>query len=148
MIEGFREGVEEGMENPDGDDDTVLSTKLRTGDCFNDAVLKGLDEAETADAGEVEVVPCTQPHDFEVYATIRVEGERFPGNKAIEQRLEECLPAFRKFVGISYQDSRYESYQYFPTRKSWKYADDRTISCVIAHPKLKKLTRSLRNVRR
>lgn len=143
------ERIDEVAADPDGDASTVLPTELEDGDCFDDPVLRGITGAgEVEEAEEVEILPCDEPHDFEVYATIRLEGDDYPGSAVIDRRGGRCLSLFEEFVGIPYVESRYEVFQYFPTQRSWDWADDRTITCVIGHARQAKVEGSLEGARR
>jgi len=109
-----------------GDETTDVFT-LRVGDCLNDA-----------DAGEevetVPTVPCDEPHDSEVYASVIMPDDAFPGQEAIFELADaECLAEFEAFVGGDWDTSPYDFSYYYPTEGSW--ADgDREILCVIYDP--------------
>lgn len=133
----------------DEPDEPVMADDLKVGDCFNDPVLRGLKPDEPGKAlGELEVLDCSQPHDFEVYGAFELKGDgAFPGEKAIIKKTDRCLPLFRKYVGVPYRKSMYDGYSYYPSADTWVFAD-RTITCVLAHPKLKPMKRSVKNTRR
>jgi hypothetical protein len=108
----------------EGNENTDVFT-LRVGDCLNDATA-----SETVDA--IATVPCSEPHDSEIYASFVVEGDTFPGTESLLAQAEEaCLGAFPDFVGIPYADSIYFYSYYFPTEGSWNDRDDREVLCTI-----------------
>ncbi|MDX2024881.1 septum formation family protein [Microcella sp.] len=123
----------------EGNDNTDVFT-LQVGDCLNDATA-----AETVET--IPTVPCDEPHDSEIYASIIMEGDVFPGEDAtIAQADQACLDAFAGFVGIDYADSLYYYSYYFPTEGSWA-GGDREILCTI-YDEAGQTTGSLQNIGR
>lgn len=121
----------------------VHSSDLEDGDCFN---TPGVDEDDLV--GRVTRVPCTTPHTYQVVGTIVLPAGRFPGDRAVEKRSDDCYELFDEFLGIAYEDSLYELSYYYPTAQSWRGYDDRTITCLAVHPRERKLTRSLEGIAR
>lgn len=123
----------------EGNDDTDVFT-LQVGDCLNDATA-----AETVET--IPTVPCTEPHDSEIYASIIMTGDTFPGTDAVIAEADTaCLDAFEGFVGVSYADSLYYYSYYFPTEGSWE-GGDREILCTI-YDEAGQVTGSLQNIGR
>ena len=123
----------------EGNDDTDVFT-LQVGDCLNDATA-----AETVET--IPTVPCTEPHDSEIYASIIMTGDTFPGTDAVIAEADTaCLDAFDGFVGVSYADSLYYYSYYFPTEGSWE-GGDREILCTI-YDEAGQVTGSLQNIGR
>ncbi len=113
---------------------------LAVGDCFDDGdmTVEGIEEV-----GEVPMVECSEPHDNEVYAVVSVEGERFPGEVAIQTEADEvCLDSFPKFVGLDYQTSVLDFGWLVPTAETWE-AGDRVVACFIYRMDLEKVTGTL-----
>ncbi|MBP2457072.1 hypothetical protein ABID70_002598 [Clavibacter michiganensis] len=121
---------------------------LREGDCLDDPALAPAPDDATADAhaasdtdpadrhpvDDVSTVPCTEPHDFEVYAAVTLTGDDFPGDDAVDARADDlCGRAYGPFVGFDYQDSIYDYQDYQPTSGSWS-TGDRTVDCIIGDP--------------
>lgn len=101
---------------------------LKVGDCLSADALTG---GETSSAP---VVPCDQPHPYEVYAEFELEDGEFPGTDAIEApAMEFCDTEFEKFVGVGYQESALDYTWFEPTAESWS-ADDRLVQCIIGDP--------------
>lgn len=101
---------------------------LGVGDCLQSDVLEG-------DVSDVAVVPCSDPHDAEVYAILGLTGEGYPGIEAVSTAAEEfCLPEFEQFVGVSYPDSEIVVYPLLPTQDSWTEQGDRDILCIAVAP--------------
>ena len=64
------------------DGGTVNPFTIRLGDCFNDTGALGSEEA--GEVSSLPGVPCSEPHDNEVYALFDVTGE-WPGDEGIEE---------------------------------------------------------------
>ncbi|WP_182377263.1 septum formation family protein [Nocardioides sp. WS12] len=148
LVDSVKDEVNDSTTGTDADR-PVMADDVTVGDCFNDPVLRGLKPDEPGKAlGELEVLPCTEPHDFEVYGAFEVKGDgAFPGEKAMIKKTDRCLPLFRKYVGVPYRKSTYEGFSYYPSADSWVLAD-RTITCILANPELKPLKRSAKNTKR
>lgn len=122
-------------------DDNADVFSIRVGDCLNDSSAS---EEVTA----VPLVPCSEPHDSEVFASIIMTGENFPGNDVVVAEADDaCFERFEEFVGVPYLDSIYDFSYYFPTERSWA-GGDREILCVIYDPAGQKLTGSLEGIGR
>jgi hypothetical protein len=125
---------------------------LREGDCLDDADLaagqSSSDDAPgAADAhpasddasaehpvGDVSTVPCSDPHDFEVYRDVTITGDAFPGDDAVDTQADDlCGKAFVPFVDADYQDSIYGYTYYQPTSGSWS-TGDRVGNCLVGDP--------------
>lgn len=105
------------------DDADVLS--IRVGDCLNDAGTSGT--VTTAP-----IVPCSEPHDSEAYASIQLDDGDFPGDQAISATADGlCHDAFEGFAGIAWEDSVYDYSYYLPTEDSWNNRGDREVLCTI-----------------
>ncbi|MCT9819366.1 septum formation family protein [Microbacterium sp. W1N] len=100
---------------------------LAVGDCLND-----LTDAEVT---EVPVVPCSEPHDSEVYFEFSLDDGEFPGATAVTDAADQgCYDAFAAFVGLAYEDSVLVFGNYVPTQESWESGNDRLVSCMIGDP--------------
>lgn len=123
----------------EGNDSTDVFT-LQVGDCLNDSTA-----AETVNT--IPTVPCDEPHDSEIYASIIMSGDTYPGQDAVIAEADAaCLEAYPGFVGIPYADSMYYYSYYFPTEGSWGRGD-REILCTI-YDRAGKITGSLQNIGR
>jgi len=122
----------------------VSAFSMRVGDCFNDS-------QEVIDAGGDEVVleavaglPCSEPHDNEVYAVLDLSLERFPGGEEIyDLARDECVERFESFVGVSYEASILDIMHVYPTEESWSRGGDREVICAIYHMEADKTTGSM-----
>lgn len=116
---------------------------VRPGDCFDDP------DTSQDEVYRLQAVPCSQPHDNEVFAVESVAGSfgpEFPGDQALETRsYEVCGGAvFDAYVGETYLDSSLDVFTLTPTEDSWSEGD-REVVCVLYSLDLSKLTRSARN---
>jgi len=123
----------------DGNDNTDVFT-LQVGDCLNDSTA-----TDTVDT--VPTVPCSEPHDSEIFASVIMQGDTFPGTEAVVTEADAaCLDAFAGYVGVEYADSLYYYSYYFPTEGSWA-GGDREILCTI-YDEAGQVTGSLQNIGR
>jgi len=128
-------------------DDGSLSTAgsvsiddLRVGDCFDVG-----DETEITD---VDGVPCTEPHEYEVFALDTYEADALPGDAELEAVFEDvCVEPFAAYVGIDYLDSELYGSMITPSEESW--ADgDRGFVCFLYDLDDPELTASMRGAGR
>ena len=89
-------------------------------------------------------VPCSEPHDNEVYAVVDLAGgaeDSYPGDIAMyEIAIGECLGRFNLYVGISYLDSWLAADPILPRRSSWERDGDREVVCFLYNATLVPLT--------
>lgn len=99
--------------------------KFRVGDCFDDP------STTSDEVTDVAGVPCSGPHDNEVFHLYDLPDGSFPGSADIEESVAtECLPAFESYVGISYQISELFLFPLTPTEDSWAQSD-REVVCAL-----------------
>ncbi|MEM9131409.1 MAG: septum formation family protein [Actinomycetota bacterium] len=107
----------------------VGAFRLQEGDCFG-ATDDGL-------IATVDAVPCTEPHQSEVYATFTLaygEDDAFPGQTVVDTAADDgCYERFDDFVGRDYESSIYGYGSLTPTVESWNGLDDREVLCVIGN---------------
>ena len=100
---------------------------LSVGDCFN-----GPDVSFTAtEVSAVDLVDCSEPHEFEMYAAKKMTNSSYPGQSQAGAMADAyCLERFESFVGIEYDYSIYYLSSMFPTSGSWSQGD-RSIQCAL-----------------
>jgi hypothetical protein len=117
---------------------------IRLGDCFNDQALS----SEEVEIASVKGVPCSEPHDNEVFALINLTHDKFPGDEAMETiAFDACLERFESFVGRDYDSSSLDIFPIYPTRDGWNELNDREVVCAVYDLDLKKLSGSMRGTR-
>lgn len=118
----------------------VALFRLRPGDCFDDPP----DERRLE---QVDVVPCEQPHDNEVFATVThpaPDGEDFPGRDTMIAYAEQACPQpFADYVGAGYDQSRYTLFPIVPSAETWANGD-RQVICALYDHQAGKMTGSAR----
>lgn len=83
----------------------------------------------------VKVVPCSQEHDSEVYATVTLPGEAFPGDaKVLALGEPRCSDEFNAFVGRDFQDSTLIGDALYPSKDTWADSDHAVV-CFVGPPK-------------
>jgi len=121
---------------------SVDAFQMRVGDCFDDGSTFDDDEVNS-----VPGVPCTSPHDNEVYAVYDVTAQSFPGDAIADMAHEGCLQRFESFVGKDYDSSSLDIATLYPSRESWNGQNDREVVCAVYDVELKKLTGSVKGLR-
>ena len=93
--------------------------KLQEGDCVN--MLNGQ---------EVTVLPCTTPHEAEVFATFTLPASAWPGTAAVRQRASSgCESRLTGYINPQLAISLAQSYV-FPNKVAWT-AGTRTVICEV-----------------
>lgn len=116
---------------------------LQVGDCFNDP------EDDEELVYDVSAVPCSEPHDNEVFAVQSVvaefPGDSFPGQDPLwEYAYEICSGSvFDSYVGTPYLDSSLDVFSLTPTPESWDDGD-RGFVCALYRVDFDKMTGSAR----
>lgn len=119
--------------------ETLSVFEIRVGDCFDDGAFTG-DEVL-----DIPTVPCTKPHDNEVYAKFAMPGDEWPGDDTVDQvAMAMCYDRFRAAIGKSYEDSAIDFTTMYPSERSWNQGGDREIICIAFHMDLAKLTETVR----
>jgi len=135
------------------DDATGASAEGGTIDAFSVEIGDCIANPGDGEITEIEVVPCDEPHDGEVYDEVRMADGEWPGAVAVGNAAEEgCVAKFEDFIGIPYNGEPESSvYVQFltPVEETWNDPDleDRLISCVVYIPG-EKITGTLKDSRR
>ena len=115
--------------------------QIRVGDCFNDP------DPDAEYVASVEGVPCSVPHDAEVFAEFDAPNATFPGeDELFEQSWWDCLARFEGYVGLAYENSVLDVSAFTQTEAGWD-AGEREISCIVFDSRGNKLTASTRGAR-
>jgi len=100
----------------------VGSLSLKVGDCL---AAEAVGEVES-----VPVVPCSEPHDSELFYSFQIPDGEYPGDEAVRAiTAETCIAEFEDFIGLAYEDSVWDVSGIFPTEATWNQVDDREVVC-------------------
>ena len=114
---------------PESTGTLVSIFELELGACVLDR-----ERPDGADVDVVEVVPCEEPHDSELFARLAVTEDSFPGaDYLIREGGTRCQSAFADFIGVGFSESVYDFTFYYPTPSSW-VDGDRSIFCLAHEP--------------
>lgn len=97
---------------------------MQDGDCF----MIPSEEFVTS----VEAVPCTDRHDAQKFATVRVPyvGE-YDEMAILESAWETCAESFEAFVGVSYAESALYLDAFTPTEDGWAQSDREALCLIV-----------------
>ena len=89
---------------------------LTAGDCFNDPGSESITEVDTVD--------CTEPHDYEMFASVLLVGDNgsWPGDfELFEEADNACFEEFLDYTGISLDDEVFiwDYTTFIPEQESW-----------------------------
>ncbi|HKE99623.1 MAG TPA: septum formation family protein [Actinomycetes bacterium] len=118
----------------------VHITDARVGDCVN------LPDRQADEVANVRIVPCRQPHDFEVFALVELPGTAFPGDARL-QRLGDaaCAHRLQAYTGRTLDElsDDVDFGHLTPDRAGW-LAGDHEVTCTLERTTGERLTGSLR----
>lgn len=113
------------------DDGSVLeggdvgAFRLQVGDCVADA------ESTTDVVESVPVVPCSEPHESQVYAAFDIAGDIYPGDTLVSAEAEQgCVDAFFDALGDRDDLAEWELSLIHPTPDTWDSLNDREVLCL------------------
>ena len=119
--------------------ETVEAVNLKVGDCM-------ADDPDAEEVSDVDVLPCTEPHDSEVYAAMDINADSYPGEEAVDTMAQEfCLAQFQPYIGTDYSVSALDIGYLTPTAMSWTLGNDREILCTVYRVDGEKLSTSVKN---
>ncbi len=100
----------------------VSAHELATGDCIEEI-------PQTEEVLTVPVVPCTDAHVAEVYATFDLADDDWPGSDEVLERSDSgCLDQLHAFPD-AYDDPEIEVLYLHPSEATWR-TGDREVLCV------------------
>ncbi len=102
---------------------------IAVGDCLD---MSGQSDAES-EIGALPTVPCSDPHDSEVYAEMTFSQVDYPADELTTSLDEFCYNEFSPFVGMAYEESVLLVTTLYPTPTSWDEGD-RVGQCIVMHP--------------
>jgi len=103
---------------------TIRATEVEVGDCIN---APPEDMARVTSLPEVE---CSQPHEGEVYAIVKVTDSDFPGQSVLETEYRnQCLPELESYAPAATTDPDISISILYPTQETWDQGD-RDVVCI------------------
>ena len=119
---------------------SVDAWDLQVGDCFDDTSAVAEDGA--GEVASLPAVPCSEPHDNEVYAVIDLGISTYSDDETVSQlAFDKCHERFESFVGMSYDDSELDILTLSPTKASFS-SSNRDVTCAVFNVDYSKLTGS------
>ncbi len=97
---------------------------LKVGDCFVQAAL-------ASEVDSVPTVPCTDPHDAEVYAIIPLDNAEFDQDVIDTAATDGCEAQYEGYLGIPYWDSQYLFLSLTPTEDGWRTEATHNVICFV-----------------
>lgn len=105
---------------------TTDAFSIRVGDCVG--------KLDGDSAQRLPLMPCDQAHYWEAYASSKLDGTDFPGSSQVNDLSDEaCSAAYKGFMGIARDDSKYEVSYLSPNKESWTQAQDREVVCLVGN---------------
>ena len=116
----------------------LTAADLRVGDCWD------LKDPEAEEIDDVTAGPCTSEHEFEMFFVATMPAGDYPGSEGFADYVSQtCIPAFEAYIGTAYDDSVLDIFWLEPTVEAW--ADgDRAVQCSAYHPRIHRLTESVK----
>ena len=119
----------------------VAATDLQEGECMTDS--------GTAADPNIQVIACTEPHAFEVFAATELPEGEYPGTgEADAQAQEFCRGEFQAFVGVEYDASVLDLQYFYPVESEWADDGGRSVVCLVGNAGGEASTGTLRDSNR
>jgi hypothetical protein len=121
---------------------TLSIEDLQVGDCFNFSE----DEEEIS---QVDARRCDEAHGYELFHVATWTGSStYPSeDQMLDFIIDECVPAFGRYVGEEYQTSVLDFVHFAPVPDGWD-AGDRVFQCALFDPDSETVTTSLEGAAR
>jgi hypothetical protein len=110
---------------------SVSAFDLAVGDCLN-----GLKAG--SNLSSLPRVPCTEPHEGEVFAVFDLPAGAYPGESRLaDQARRQCADRFEGYAPSAVDDTSIELFFLHPTQLSWAQGDHE-VTCVATDPNRKR----------
>jgi hypothetical protein len=101
----------------------ISATALQVGDCVND--LKN-----STNVLSLPGVPCTQPHEGEVFAVFDLPAGDYPGTAAVDEQVtKECTDRIEAYSPSAARDPGVGLFSVYPLEQNWNRGD-RQVVCI------------------
>ena len=123
------------------DGGTLQVNDLQVGDCFNADV--------SGDIDDVDAVPCTEPHAYELFHVFTMtDAGAYPSSAEFDTQSDAaCSPAFTEYVGVAYSASELYASTLTPTEAVWNDGDH-AVQCMLHEVDESQVSGSLRGAAR
>jgi hypothetical protein len=117
----------------------VGADALQVGDCL--MLPQGASLDVEFEFESLRAVPCSEPHDTELYESVSHPGGAYPGESVLIDFAEEaCISAYEEFTGAEFSDEILFDFLYtWPKRDSWS-SGHRAIQCHLTSIDAQQLT--------
>jgi hypothetical protein len=114
------------------------------GDCYD-----GIHPNSALVQSQVKEVPCSGPHDAELYGPFPYpNATTYPTDAQFQAFAEqECVPAYLSYVGIAISDSAYGAIPVLPDEQQWN-GGSHSVRCMIVSLDGSKITGSLKGTKK
>lgn len=107
--------------------DDVAPTSLQAGQCITSLT-------ETTNLTSVPIVPCTEPHQGEVFAVFDLPEGAYPGETQLaEQVTTRCSEELAAYAPTAAQDGSVRLFYIYPLERNWADGDRETV-CIAVSP--------------
>jgi len=98
--------------------------EIKVGDCTKEELK--------AEATNIDLVPCNEPHTHEAYFSVDYVGDAYPGSATLEVFAEQkCVGAFADYVGVELAQSHFYFTYLYPSVTTWQSKNDRQVMCFV-----------------
>ena len=110
--------------------DSTRYADLEAGDCYtNPNPGSGTEEEQIV---EVDLIPCDEPHQQEVYHVTEMPDGDYPGQDTLATKASDiCATEFEGYVGSALEETELLAGYIIPTQESWDQEGDQAIMCTL-----------------
>lgn len=120
----------------------MSSNDLLVGDCWD------MKDPNADQIDNVTAKPCGEAHEYEVFFIGSMRDGNYPSDNEFSTYVQDnCVPAFRTYVGQTYDNSDLDISWLNPLSKGWTLGD-RTVECSVYDPNNNQLTASMKGTGR
>ena len=107
---------------------SISATALQVGDCVN-----GL--RNSTNLSSLPGVPCTQPHEGEVFAVFDLPAGDYPGSAAVDDQVSrECNDRLTAYSPSAGSDPDVGLFSVYPLEQNWSRGDRQVVCLATARP--------------
>jgi ribosomal protein S27E len=126
-------GLASGNSQPPNRDSSGTPTEAGTENILDINVGDCLPGSFTGDVTEADVVPCSEPHQYEVYANQELTYDGVYSETKVKGDVEiRCVAAFTSYIGLPFEESTLYFTYLYPTPDGWAQGD-RGFNCLVTN---------------